>query len=190
MTRPRKSLRNKNLLINLWDSIICRENVRNPMILKIREGGGGVINWIILGFRNGKQSALFSAVTCGGGTRLAAKPLVNLGIAFDILRKELESDQTAKASVLGLIHRAHSAAAQFLDDALVRDGRADRHPRTLGRYRMKVKAIHHAACDSCTVKQQLREWVPSEWKSASSSEGTASHARRVPHHRAAGNVRH
>ena len=64
-----------------------------------------------MGFRNGKKSALFSAVTCGGGTRLAAKPLVSLGIAFDILREELESDQTAKASVLGLIHHARSSAA-------------------------------------------------------------------------------
>src|ERR1022692_1022103 len=58
----------------------------------------------------------------GGGTRLAAKPFESLGIAFDILREELECDQAAKADVLGLIHHAHSAAADFLDDTIVRDG--------------------------------------------------------------------
>jgi len=36
-----KSLQLKNLLINRWGSIACGENIRNPMILKNRGGGGG-----------------------------------------------------------------------------------------------------------------------------------------------------
>jgi len=43
----RKSLQPKNLRVNFWGSIICGEKVRNPLILKNRGGGGGVINWII-----------------------------------------------------------------------------------------------------------------------------------------------
>ena len=44
MTMGHKSLQSKNLLVTLWGSIGCWEKVRNVMILKIREGGGGVIN--------------------------------------------------------------------------------------------------------------------------------------------------
>jgi len=36
-----KSQRLKNLRINLWDSIICREKFRNLMILKNEGRGGG-----------------------------------------------------------------------------------------------------------------------------------------------------
>src|SRR5208337_5282401 len=61
----------------------------------------------------------------GGCPGLAAKPFERLGIAFDICRKELECDQAAKANVLSLIHHSHSAAADFLEDAIVRDGLTD-----------------------------------------------------------------
>ena len=37
----------KQLLVSLWGSIVCREKVCNRMILKNREEGGGVINWIM-----------------------------------------------------------------------------------------------------------------------------------------------
>src|ERR1035441_478477 len=60
----------------------------------------------------------------GGGTGLGAKPFQRFGVAFDLLRKELECDQTAQADVLGLIHDPHPATADFLDDAIVRNGLA------------------------------------------------------------------
>ncbi len=43
----------------------------------------------------------------------------------NLLRQELESDETMQPRVLSLIDNTHPTAAQFLDDAIVRDGLAD-----------------------------------------------------------------
>jgi hypothetical protein len=50
--------------------------------------------------------------------------LIDGGLA-SIDPKKLVRDEVVEARVLGLLHHGHSATAQFLDDAVVRDGLAD-----------------------------------------------------------------
>ena len=42
-----------------------------------------------------------------------------------ILGKKLERDKTAETCILSLVHDSHSAAAELLNDAVMRDGLAD-----------------------------------------------------------------
>jgi len=59
------------------------------------------------------------------GARLSAKPLQHLRVASNVIGQELEGDEPAQASILGLVHHTHSAAAQLLNDAVMRDGLAN-----------------------------------------------------------------
>jgi len=45
---------------------------------------------------------------------------------------------TMQAGVLGLVHNPHSAAAEFLNDAVVRDGLADHWRKSYVRQREQV----------------------------------------------------
>ena len=58
-------------------------------------------------------------------TRFAPETLQRLRVLRDIVGEKLEGDKAAKVSVLGLVDDTHAAAAEFLDDAVVRDGLAD-----------------------------------------------------------------
>ena len=60
-----------------------------------------------------------------GGLSLAPETLQSLGILGDLVGQELQSDKAVEASVLGLVDHTHPAAAELLDDAVVRDGLAD-----------------------------------------------------------------
>src|SRR5208282_710590 len=51
--------------------------------------------------------------------------LQGLRVAGHVVGQKLESDKTAQACVLGLVNHAHSAATQFFQDAVMRDGLAD-----------------------------------------------------------------
>ena len=62
----------------------------------------------------------------GGGAGLAPEPLQALGILGILLGQELQGDAAAEAGVLGLVDDPHAAAAQWLQDAVVGDGLADR----------------------------------------------------------------
>ncbi len=64
-------------------------------------------------------------VQCGRGLSLALKAGECLRFTGNLLRQELESDETMQPRVLSLIDNTHPTAAQFLDDAIVRDGLAD-----------------------------------------------------------------
>ena len=55
----------------------------------------------------------------------AAKSFQCLRILRDILRQELERYKSAKGGVLGLINHTHAAAAEHLDDAVMRNRMAD-----------------------------------------------------------------
>jgi hypothetical protein len=46
-------------------------------------------------------------------------------VSCDILGKKLRDDEAAKFDVLSLIDHSHPAAAQLLDDAVVRDNLPD-----------------------------------------------------------------
>ena len=56
---------------------------------------------------------------------LAAKTFECLRIAGEFHGKEFQRDKTIEASVLRFIDHAHTATAEFFDDALMRDGAAN-----------------------------------------------------------------
>src|SRR4029077_3738076 len=60
-----------------------------------------------------------------GRPRLPAKPFQCLWVARQFIRQEFESHEAAKVGVLGFIDHTHTAAAEFLDNAVVRNGLAD-----------------------------------------------------------------
>ncbi len=59
------------------------------------------------------------------GASLAAEALQRLRVARHFVGKELEGDEAAEVGVFGLVDYSHAAAAEFVDDAVVRDGLAD-----------------------------------------------------------------
>src|ERR1700730_12978123 len=61
----------------------------------------------------------------GSSTSFAAKAFERLWVFSYILGEELQSDKATKFGVLGLVYDTHPAAAQLLDDAVVRNGLAD-----------------------------------------------------------------
>ncbi len=52
---------------------------------------------------------------------LAMEALHRAVVAGEILRQELERDVPAETQVLGVVDDAHSPAAKFAEDAIVRD---------------------------------------------------------------------
>ena len=59
------------------------------------------------------------------GFRFAAETFERLTIARDVIGKELKCHETVQAGVLSFVDHTHPAAAQFLDDAIMREGLAD-----------------------------------------------------------------
>src|ERR1700722_265972 len=64
-------------------------------------------------------------IQCRRSLSLTLKTGQGLRIASDFFRQEFESDKTVKARVFGLVDNSHASAAEFLDDAVVRDDLAD-----------------------------------------------------------------
>jgi hypothetical protein len=56
------------------------------------------------------------------GLGFAPETLKRLPILRQILRKKLEGHKAAEAGVLGLVDDAHASAAEFFEDAVMRDG--------------------------------------------------------------------
>ena len=56
---------------------------------------------------------------------LATETFQGLQIVGYVIREELQSHESAEARVLGLINNTHTAAAELLNDAVVRDDLAD-----------------------------------------------------------------
>ena len=71
------------------------------------------------------DGADIGVVQGGGGAGFALKTVECQGIFFRLGRQELERDMAAQVDVLGLVHHAHSSAAQLREDTVVRDGLAD-----------------------------------------------------------------
>jgi len=57
--------------------------------------------------------------------RLALKAGQRLRVSGDFIGQELEGNKSVQPRVLGLVHHAHSATAELLDDAVMRYGLAD-----------------------------------------------------------------
>ena len=69
-------------------------------------------------------------VQCRCGLGFALKTGECLRVSGNFLRQELEGDETMQPRVFSFVDDAHPAAAQLLDDAVVRDGLADHGWRT------------------------------------------------------------
>jgi hypothetical protein len=64
-----------------------------------------------------------------GGAGFAFEAFEGLRIASEIVGEKFESDEAAKTRVFGFVDDAHSAAAEFFDDAVMRDRLADQRRR-------------------------------------------------------------
>src|SRR5262245_3939046 len=51
------------------------------------------------------------------------------GMASEFIGHELQSDRTAKTSVLGFVNHAHTTAPELLDDSIMGDGLSDQRRR-------------------------------------------------------------
>ncbi len=61
----------------------------------------------------------------GSSAGFAAETFQCLWVLRQFVWQEFQGDEPTKRDVLGLVHHAHTAATEFLDDAVVRDGLAD-----------------------------------------------------------------
>ena len=57
--------------------------------------------------------------------RLTLKAAESLGVLGHFVGQELECDKTMQARVFRFVNHTHPAAAQLLDNAVMRDGLAD-----------------------------------------------------------------
>src|SRR3954468_21385292 len=74
---------------------------------------------------DGVDGADVRMIKSRGSASLAAKTFEGLGVASDFFGQELQGYKAAETCVLGLVDNAHSTAAEFLRDAVVRDGLAN-----------------------------------------------------------------
>ena len=58
----------------------------------------------------------------------AAKPFERLPILSDVFREKFQRDKAVEARVLRFVNNTHAAAAQLLDDAVMRDNLANHSP--------------------------------------------------------------
>ena len=68
----------------------------------------------------------------GGGTGFPPEAIQGLRILRNVVRKEFQSDEAPEVDVLGFVNNTHPAAAQLLDDVVVRDGLANHWAEILG----------------------------------------------------------
>jgi hypothetical protein len=64
-------------------------------------------------------------VQSGGGTGFTSETFQRLRVSGNVIRQELERNETTQFGVLGLVNDAHAATAELFDDAVARDGLAD-----------------------------------------------------------------
>ena len=96
---------------------------RRPFKKFHRDEGLGVVlanlvNRADVGMIQGRRSAGF-----------AAEPLEGLCVLGKFFRKEFQRDEASELEVFGFVDHAHPAAAQFLDNAVMRNGFADHFSR-------------------------------------------------------------
>src|SRR5260370_9708099 len=80
---------------------------------------------LLLFFTNVVNGADVRMIQRRGCLGLAPKAREGLLIARKIGREKLQGDETMKPDVFSFVDHTHPAAAEFLDDAVVRDGLAD-----------------------------------------------------------------
>ena len=72
------------------------------------------------------------------GSCFPPKTFERLRVSGYIFREKLESDKATELNVFGLVDDSHTAAAQLLDDAIVRDGLVDHADAMLGALQWEV----------------------------------------------------
>ena len=73
---------------------------------------------------------MFGVIQRRCSLRFALKTSECLRVAGNFFRQKLESNETMKPRVLSLVDDAHAAAAELLDDSIMRDRRIDHIRRT------------------------------------------------------------
>ena len=89
----------------------------------------------------------------GSGLRFALKSLQRLRVLGDISGRNFRATKRPQPRVLGLVDHAHAAAAEFFDDAVVRDGLADHSGEPL----LRVASSYGAGIRSSTNASLRRE---------------------------------
>ncbi len=69
---------------------------------------------------------MFGMVEGGGGASFALEAFQGLGIVGDVFGEEFQGYEAAEAGVFGFVDDAHATAAEFFDDAIVRNRLAER----------------------------------------------------------------
>ena len=80
-------------------------------------------------------------IQSGRGTRLAAKAFQCLRVSATFIGQEFQGDEAAKLGVLGFVDNTHPAAAELLNDAVVRDGLADQSKTSLLGTNLRVDTL-------------------------------------------------
>ncbi len=88
----------------------------------------------------------------GSGTGFPPEAFQGLRVLGNIVRKEFQSDEAPKIKVFGFVDHAHPAAAELLDDAVVRDGLANHCAEILGSRSGQVNGGREFGC---TPKSKL-----------------------------------
>jgi hypothetical protein len=112
-------------------------------------------------------------VQCRGGLRFALKASEGLHIFGNVVRQELKGHKAVQLYVLGLIDHTHTTAAQFLDDAVVRDGLANHGWRVVSWRGMLGRALGQVNLTGRNVNQPS-PWVAQE-REARKSQWSATH---------------
>jgi hypothetical protein len=89
-----------------------------------------------------------------GGLRLSLKAGKRLRIARHCIGQEFKRDEAVKAQVFRLVDHAHSAAAKFFDDSVVRDGPPDHVEKSY--VAKRIKSINASLSNRGSTKKSVR----------------------------------
>ena len=84
--------------------------------------GDEVAAFVFVDFVDGADVGVIEG---GGGARFALETFESLRVAGEIFGEKFQRDETAELGVFGFVDDAHSAAAEFFEDAVMGDGLAD-----------------------------------------------------------------
>ena len=85
--------------------------------------------WVTLVLANVMNSANVWMIESGSGLRFTLETSQSLRISSNFIRQELQCNEAMQPGVLGLKDHTHAAAAELLDDTIVRNGLADHSGR-------------------------------------------------------------
>ncbi len=107
-------------------------------------------------------------IESGGGAGFALEAFERLRIGGELVGKEFQSYQAAERGVFGLVHDPHSAATEFFEDAVMRNGLVQRRPGLAHRAVMLRRAEPQVNGGSLRKNEaisiyRIRIWLRGEW---------------------------